>query len=85
MAVRQALRIDAVLRASGYKAQSTLYLKISELKFPPGHKLDPGGQTRIWWEDEIELWQKGEWRPTPEATEAWEKKQAAKAASMEAA
>lgn len=66
--VRRALRRPEVERASGYPT-STLYWKIKEGKFPPGHKLDPKGQTRIWFEDEIIAWQKGELKPTPE-TEA---------------
>ena len=80
MAVRKALRIDKVFDASGYK-KTQLYQKIDELKFPPPYKPDPEGRAVLWWEDEVEAWQRGEWRPTEEAIEAWKKKQAEKAAA----
>lgn len=66
MAVRKVLRIHAVLEATGW-GRSTLYEKINALKFPKGTKLDPDGQTRVWFEDEIEAWQKGEWKPAEKA------------------
>lgn len=62
MAVRKVLRAPAVLEATGW-SRSTLYQKIADGKFPFGAKLDPDGQTRVWWADEIEAWQKGEWKP----------------------
>lgn len=65
MAVRKALRKKAVLEAVGW-SQSTLYAKIAANKFPRGTKLDPNGQTRVWFEDEIEAFQKGEWKAPAE-------------------
>lgn len=62
MAVRQVLRTKAVLEATGW-ARSTLYAKIAENKFPRWTKLDPEGQTSVWWADEVELWQAGKWSP----------------------
>ena len=35
-------------------------------KFPRGTKLDPDGQTRVWFEDEVEAFQKGEWKASEE-------------------
>jgi predicted DNA-binding transcriptional regulator AlpA len=64
--VRKVLRRPQVEQATGYPT-STLYWKIRTKKFPPGHKLDPTGQTRVWFEDEVEAWQKGEWKPTEDA------------------
>jgi predicted DNA-binding transcriptional regulator AlpA len=61
MAVRKVLRIPAVLEATGW-SRSTLYQKMVDRKFPRGTKLDPDGQTRVWWADEVEAWQKGEWK-----------------------
>jgi prophage regulatory protein len=61
MAVRKVLRIPAVLEATGW-SRSTLYQKMVDKKFPRGTKLDPDGQTRVWWADEVEAWQKGEWK-----------------------
>jgi predicted DNA-binding transcriptional regulator AlpA len=55
--VRAVLRRDAVLRATGWSVQ-TLYRKIKEKKFPAGTKLDPDGQAVVWFEDEIEAFQK---------------------------
>ncbi len=63
MGVRKALRRAAVIVATGYSVP-TLYRKIKEKKFPPGHRLDPDGQTVIWWEDEIEAVQNGTWKPS---------------------
>jgi predicted DNA-binding transcriptional regulator AlpA len=66
MALRRALRLPAVLQATGM-AKPTIYKKIAEQPptFPPGFRA-PGSRTRVWWEDEIALWQKGQWRPDTE-------------------
>ena len=61
MGVRKVLRVKAVLEATGW-SRSTLYQKIADKKFPSGTKLDPNGQTRVWFADEVEAFQKGEWR-----------------------
>jgi predicted DNA-binding transcriptional regulator AlpA len=61
MAVRKVLRAKAVLEATGW-SRSTLYQKMADKKFPAGTKLDPGGQTRVWFADEVEAFQKGEWK-----------------------
>jgi predicted DNA-binding transcriptional regulator AlpA len=55
--VRAVLRRDAVLRATGWSVP-TLYRKIKEKKFPAGTRLDPDGQAVVWFEDEIEAFQK---------------------------
>jgi predicted DNA-binding transcriptional regulator AlpA len=55
--VRKVMRLPAVLAATGW-SRSSLYLKISERKFPAGVKLDPDGQAVVWWEDEVEAFQK---------------------------
>jgi predicted DNA-binding transcriptional regulator AlpA len=55
--VRTVLRRQAVLKATGW-ATSTLYRKIKEGTFPAGTKLDPEGQTVVWFEDEVEAFQK---------------------------
>jgi predicted DNA-binding transcriptional regulator AlpA len=65
MAVRKVLRTNAVLDATGW-SRSTLYQKISEKKFPKWTKLDPSGQTSVWWADEVEAFQRGEWKPAEE-------------------
>lgn len=62
MAVRKALRLPAVQEATGY-SKASIYQKIKDEKFPPGHKLDPHGSARIWFDDEIEQVQAGTWRP----------------------
>jgi predicted DNA-binding transcriptional regulator AlpA len=61
MAVRNVMRAAAVMEATGW-SRSTLYQKIAEKKFPKWTKLDPDGQTSIWWADEVEAWQKGQWK-----------------------
>lgn len=66
MAARKVIRISRVLECTGW-SRSTLYEKIADHKFPPGHKPDPDGQTRVWFDDEVEAWQKGEWKPAAEA------------------
>ena len=55
--VRKVLRRDAVLNATGWSVQ-TLYRKIKEKKFPAGTRLDPDGQAVVWFEDEVEAFQK---------------------------
>lgn len=62
VALRKALRKHDVLAATAL-ANATLYLKIGQGKFPKGTKLDPNGRAVIWWEDEIEAFQRGEWSP----------------------
>jgi len=59
--VRKVLRAKAVLEATGW-SRSTLYQKMADGKFPKGTKLDPDGQARVWFADEVEAYQKGEWR-----------------------
>jgi predicted DNA-binding transcriptional regulator AlpA len=54
---RKALRKPAVLAATGW-SNSTLYEKIAAGKFPKASKLDPEGRIVIWWEDEVEAFQK---------------------------
>jgi prophage regulatory protein len=54
---RTVLRKPAVLAATGW-SNSTLYTKIAEGKFPRPTKLDPDGRAVIWWDDEIEAFQK---------------------------
>ena len=61
MAVRKVIRISKVLDATGW-SRSTLYQKMADGRFPKGKKLDPEGQTRIWFEDEVEAYQRGEWK-----------------------
>ncbi len=55
--VRNALRKADVLRATRW-SNSTLYTKISLGLFPRPVRLDPQGRTVIWWEDEVEEFQK---------------------------
>jgi predicted DNA-binding transcriptional regulator AlpA len=55
--VRTVLRRPAVLKATGWSSP-TLYRKIKEKKFPAGTKLDPDGQAVVWFEDEVEAFQK---------------------------
>lgn len=61
MAVRTVLRRDRILEVTGW-AVPTLYKKMADGRFPRGHKMDPRGKLVVWWEDEIEAWQKGEWK-----------------------
>jgi predicted DNA-binding transcriptional regulator AlpA len=63
MALRKALRLSSVMEATGY-SRSSIYQKINDQKFPPGHKLDPNGSARVWFDDEIEQVQAGTWRPS---------------------
>lgn len=55
--VRQVMRRPAILAATGW-SRSSLYAKIAEGKFPKGTKLDPDGNAVVWFEDEVEAWQK---------------------------
>jgi len=55
--VRAVLRRDAVLKATGWSVP-TLYRKIKCKKFPAGTRLDPDGKAVVWFEDEIEAFQK---------------------------
>jgi predicted DNA-binding transcriptional regulator AlpA len=64
--VRKVLRRQAVLDATGWSVP-TLYRKMREGKFPAATKLDPDGQTVVWFEDEIETFQR---RAVDAATEA---------------
>lgn len=59
--LRKAIRRPRVLEATGWSVP-TLYRKMKERAFPQSHKLDPNGQTVIWWEDEVAAWQRGEWK-----------------------
>jgi prophage regulatory protein len=62
MSIRKAMRLPAVVDATGY-ARPTIYKKIAAGKFPPPTKLDPEGRHAIWWADEIAALQRGEWFP----------------------
>jgi predicted DNA-binding transcriptional regulator AlpA len=55
--VRKVMRKPAVLEATGWPP-STLYWKISQGVFPKGTKLDPTGRAVVWFEDEVEAFQK---------------------------
>jgi prophage regulatory protein len=55
--VRKVMRKPAVLEATGWP-NSTLYLKIKQGVFPKGTKLDPTGKCVVWFEDEVEVFQK---------------------------
>lgn len=55
--VRKVMRLPAVLDATGW-AKPTLYKKISDGLFPAGRKLDPKGRAVVWFEDEVERFQK---------------------------
>ncbi len=55
--VRKVMRKPAVLEATGWP-HSTLYWKISKGLFPKGTKIDPNGKTVVWFEDEVEAFQK---------------------------
>jgi predicted DNA-binding transcriptional regulator AlpA len=55
--VRKVMRLPAVLAATGW-AKATLYAKIENGKFPKGTKLDPDARAVVWFEDEIEAFQK---------------------------
>jgi prophage regulatory protein len=51
------MRRAAVINATGWSVP-TLYRKIADGKFPKGTRLDPDGQAVVWFEDEIEAFQK---------------------------
>ena len=55
--VRKAMRMPAVLAATGW-SKPTLFAKIKAGKFPAGTKIDPDGRAVVWWEDQIEAFQK---------------------------
>lgn len=55
--VRKVMRLPAVLSATGW-AKPTLYAKITAGKFPKGTKLDPDARAVVWFEDEVEAFQK---------------------------
>lgn len=55
--VRKVMRLPAVLAATGW-AKATLYAKIEIGKLPKGTKLDPDARAVVWFEDEIEAFQK---------------------------
>lgn len=55
--VRKVLRLPAVLEATGW-CKATLYQKIEDGKFPKGTKLDPEARAVVWFEDEVEDFQK---------------------------
>lgn len=55
--VRKVMRLPAVIAATGW-AKPTLYAKITAGKFPRGTKLDPDARAVVWFEDEVEAFQK---------------------------
>jgi predicted DNA-binding transcriptional regulator AlpA len=55
--IRKVMRLPAVLAATGW-AKPTLYQKIKDSKFPKGVRLDPDARAVVWFEDEIEAFQK---------------------------
>ena len=55
--MRPVLRKPAVLAATGW-SNSTLYDKMAAGKFPKPTRLDPNGRVVIWFEDEVEAFQK---------------------------
>jgi prophage regulatory protein len=69
MAVRKAMRLPHVMEAVG-DAKATIYAKIAKGIFPAGVRLNPKGRTVVWFEDEIEAYQKGEWKPVAEGAKA---------------
>ena len=60
--VRKALRLPAVMEATGL-AKPTIYKKMAETPpaFPVGTR-PSGFRVRVWWADEVEAWQKGQWK-----------------------
>lgn len=60
MAVRKALRLPAVMEATGL-AKPTVYKLIAKGKFPAGNRRDDI-RLRVWWADEIEAYQNGTWK-----------------------
>lgn len=55
--MRSVLRKPAVLAATGW-SNSTLYDKMKVGKFPKPTRLDPNGRVVVWFEDEVEAFQK---------------------------
>jgi prophage regulatory protein len=55
--MRTVLRKQAVLAATGW-SNSTLYDKMKGGKFPKPIRLDPDGRAVVWFEDEVEAFQK---------------------------
>ncbi len=55
--VRKVMRKPAVLACTGW-SNSTLYTKISEGKFPAATRLDPDSRAVVWFEDQVEAFQK---------------------------
>jgi predicted DNA-binding transcriptional regulator AlpA len=55
--VRKVMRLPAVLSATGY-CKASWYAKIADGIAPKGTKLDPAGRAVVWFEDEIEAFQK---------------------------
>ena len=55
--VRKVMRSPAVLDATGW-SKATLYAKIADGVFPRGRRLDPNGRAVVWFEDEVEAFQK---------------------------
>jgi predicted DNA-binding transcriptional regulator AlpA len=56
------MRLPEVLEVKG-SGRSTTYQEIKDKKFPAGVKLNPEGRIRVWFEDEVAAWQRGEWFP----------------------
>jgi prophage regulatory protein len=55
--MRVALRKPAVLAATGW-SNSTLYDKMRQGKFPGPTRIDPNGRAVVWFDDEVEAFQK---------------------------
>jgi prophage regulatory protein len=55
--VRKVMRRRAVLEATGW-SEATLERKIKAKVFPAGTKLDPAARALVWFEDEVEAFQK---------------------------
>ena len=55
--MRTVLRKPAVLAATGF-SNSTLYDRIKQGRFPKPTRLDPNGRIVVWFEDEIDEFQK---------------------------
>jgi predicted DNA-binding transcriptional regulator AlpA len=63
--IRKVLRRPAVLSATGW-SEKTLERKVRDKVFPSSHRLgiDPDSRTVVWFEDEVEAWQRGTWMPS---------------------
>ena len=57
-----------VARSRSYRlVRPDFYRKMNvEKTFPQCHKIEAGGQAVAWWADEVEAWQKGEWKAPAE-------------------